>query len=139
MDAILFSANPKRTRIDEAIRHLDKYKEVLWTVGFKIVKHFNFPIFGYVHESGGQVEYRVTIRRIVPFSPRHYERPRLKPERWRREWKNDLNGSRSRPHEYSFVISEIVPCRYRAVKFKKADGTSVKAPPQSYVRVISKD
>jgi hypothetical protein len=69
MDAILFSANPNMVTVDDVIRHLAEHKRLYWEVGFDIKKdHFSFPLYGFLHISGGQVEYRVTISDIIPFS-----------------------------------------------------------------------
>lgn len=97
MDAILFSAKPSMVDVDDAIRHLADHKELYWEVGFQIVKEkLSFPILGFIHISGGQVEYRVTINDILPFDPAHYENAalaeRVKPEPWRREWKENFKG-----------------------------------------------
>jgi len=43
-------------------------------VGFSINRErFLYPILGYIHICGGQVEYVATIQDIIPFSPSHYE------------------------------------------------------------------
>ena len=58
--------------VDDAIRHLSTHDELYWEVGFRIAKDsFSFPMLGFIHISGSQVEYRATIRGIMPFSPDH--------------------------------------------------------------------
>src|ERR1035441_9145626 len=66
---ILFSANPKKVRVDDAVRHLADHQELYWAVAFRVAtERLSYPMYGYIHISGGQVEYRVSIRDIVPFS-----------------------------------------------------------------------
>src|ERR1700730_3153671 len=125
VDAILFSANPNMVIVDDAIRHLADHKELYWEVGFRIVKdNFSYPMYGFIHISGGQVEYRATIRDIVPFSPTHYEdgalAAQVKPEPWLREWKENVNDARSRPWRNALVITEIVPFSYDTYLFEKS-------------------
>ena len=141
MDAILFSANPSMVTIDDAIRHLADHEELYWEVGFRIAKNgFSYPMLGFMHISGAQVEYRVTIRDIVPFSLAHYEdkklAERVKPKPWLREWRENLNDVRSYPWKNALVMTEIVPFSHDTYSFHKHDGLSVKKPPQSYVRVL---
>lgn len=141
MDAILFSANPSMVTVDDAIRHLADHEELYWEVGFRIGKNgFSYPMLGFMHISGAQVEYRVTIRDIVPFSLEHYEDKRLaervKPKPWLREWKENLKDVRSYPWKNALVMTEIVPFSYDTYSFHKYDGTSVQKPPQGYVRVL---
>ena len=126
--------------VDDAIRHLADHEELYWEVGFRIAKNsFDFPILGFMHISGGQVEYRVMIRNIIPFSPDHYEdrslAKRVKPEPWLREWKENLNDARSYPWKNALVMTEIAPFSYDTYSFQKYDGTSVQIPPHGYVRV----
>jgi hypothetical protein len=114
VDAILFSANPNVVEVDDAIRHLADHKDLYSEVGFRIVKeNFAYPMYGFIHVAGGQVEYRATIRDIVPFSRAHYEdevlAPRVKPKPWLREWKENVNDARSRPWRNALIITEIVP------------------------------
>ncbi len=141
MDAILFSANPSRVIVDDAVRHLADHEELYWEVGFRIVKDiFSFPMLGFIHISGSQVEYRVTIRDIVPFSVDHYEDRRLaeriKPKPWLHEWKENLNDMRSYPWRNALVMTEIVPFSYDTYSFRKYDGTLVRRPPQNWARVL---
>jgi hypothetical protein len=91
---------------------------------------FTFPMYGLIHLTGEQVEYRATIRDILPFSPDHYN-PSVKPEAWREN-----------PKEYksSLLITEIVPFSYPTLSLKKPDGTDVRAAPQGgYVRIVLPD
>jgi hypothetical protein len=141
MDAILFSANPSMVTVDDAIRHLADHDELYWEVGFRIAKNgFSYLMVGFMHVSGGQVEYRVSIRDIVPFSTDHYENSnlaeRVKPEPWLREWKENINDVRSHPWKNALVMTEIVPFSYDTYSFYKYDGTLVRVPPQGYVRVL---
>jgi hypothetical protein len=133
-DAILFSANPNRTEIDDAIRHLADHEELYWSVGFQIdIKQFSYPMYGYIHIAGEQVEYRATINEIIPFSPEHFD-PRLKPEAWIREQKE-----RPRSWKYSLVITEIVPFSYETCELQKRDGGLVQRGPEGYVRILPPD
>lgn len=141
MDAILFSANPTMVEIDDAVRHLADHDELYWEVPFPLARNkFSYPMLGFIHISGGQVEYRVTIRDAIPFSPEHYEREglaeRLKPEPWRREWRENLRDVRSRPWKTALVISSIEPFSYDTYKFRRQDGSLIQRPPRSYVRVL---
>jgi hypothetical protein len=134
MDAILFSANPARVVVDDAVRHLADHKELYWSVGFQIRRdNFTYPMYGYMHISGEQVEYRATISDIVPFLPAHCDQL-LKPEPWIREW-----NEKRRPGKNSLVITEIVPFSYDTYSLKKCDGTSVKVAPQGFVRILPPD
>ena len=143
MDAILFSANPNMATVDDAIRHLADHKELYWEVPFRVVKdNFSYPMYGFIHISGGQVEYRATIRDIVSFSPAHYEgelAARVKPQPWLQEWRENANDTRSRSWKNAFVITEIVPFSYDTYLFEKIDRAKVQAPPRSYVRVLPPD
>jgi hypothetical protein len=133
-DAILFSAKPSMVNFDDVMRHLEDHKELYWSVGFPIAKDkFSFPIFGFIHISGGQVEYRVLVDDIVPFSANHYEDPSLKPAPWREEWRNDSN---QRARKNSFVMTEIVRFPFDTYRFEKYGGGLINRPPQTYVRVI---
>ncbi|HUT34475.1 MAG TPA: endonuclease NucS domain-containing protein [Planctomycetota bacterium] len=141
MDAILFSAKPSMVTIDDAIGHLADHKELYWERGGRIARdNFSFPMLGFIHISGGQVEYRVTINDILPFSREHYEgtplAERVKPEPWRREWRENLNGVRSYPWMTALVIAQIDPFSYDTYRFEKYSGGLVKKPPQNYVRVL---
>ena len=131
MDAILFSANPSMVTVDDAIRHLAEHDDLYWEVGFRIAKNgFSYPMYGFMHISGGQVEYRANIRDIVAFSRDHYEdktlADRVKPEPWLTDWKENHNNIRSRPWKNALVMTEIVPFSYDTYSFKKYDGTKVR-------------
>jgi hypothetical protein len=130
--------------VDDAIRHLANHEELYWEVGFRIAKNsFSFPMLGFMHISGGQVEYRVAVRDIVPYSPDHYENrslaERVKPKSWIREWKENLDGYRSYPWKNVLVMNEIVPFSYDTCSLYKYDGTLVQKAPQGYVRVLPPD
>lgn len=134
MDAIIFSANPTMVDVDDATRHLEDHNELYWSVGFPIVKdQFSFPVFGFIHIGGGQVEYRALVSGIVPFSVSHYEDPSLKPKPWRERWATEPN---ERAWKNSLVMTEIVPFSFDTYKFEKLGGGLVTLPPQGYVRVI---
>jgi hypothetical protein len=96
---------------------------------------------GFIHICEGQVEYRVTISNILPFSPEHYEGTRLaemvKPDPWRKEWKENFNNCRSYPWKTAFVMASIEPFSYDTYKLRKYDGGPVKRPPQNYIRVLA--
>ena len=141
LDAILFSADLKMVTVDDAVRHLANHDELYWEVGFRIAKNtFSFPMYGYIHIKSGQVEYRVTIRDILPFSPEHYENEalanRVKPEPWLRDWRENSDDCQSYPWKNALVMTEIVPFSYDTRSFKKYDGTTVRLPPRSYIRVF---
>ena len=133
MDAILFSANPSIVDVDDAREHLDDHKELFWSVGFRIVKDkLSFPIFGFIHVRGGQVEYRARIADIIPFSPNHYENPEVKPESFREGWKRNHE-----PWKNELVMTEIVPFSFDTYSFRKCPGGElVKQPPEAFVRVF---
>jgi len=139
-DAILFSAKqPSMVVVDDAVKHLASHEKLYWEVPFRINKdHFSYPLFGFIHISGGQVEYRAIISDIVPFSPEQFKGPlaeRVKPEPWRKEWNENLNNVQSRPWKYALVMTEIVPFSYDTLSFCKVDGKLVQWQPQGYVQV----
>jgi len=140
MDAILFCARSKTT-VDDARNHLADHDELYWAVTFPIARNrlsrdrLYYPMYGYIHMCGGQVEYRVSIRDIVPFSPDQHEDTALKPESWVREWQN-YPKVRARPWKNQLVMTEITPFSYDTYSFRKYDGTKVKVAPQKYVRVL---
>lgn len=141
MDAIMFCADPAMVNIDDAIRHLAGHEELYWEVGFAVArKRFTYPILGFIHINGGQVEYKVTIRDIIPFSPQHYDRAqsadRVKPEPWLQEWERNLNGIRGRPWKTALVLTHIEPFSSDTYSFHKYDGTPITFPPRSYTRVL---
>jgi len=141
MDAILFSANPTMVTIDDARRHLANHDELYWEVGFRILREkFSYPMLGFIHIRGGQVEYQATIRDILPFSPEHYENrtlaERVKPEPWRQEWHDNYNDVRSYPWKTAFVMTQIMPFSYDTYAFCKVDGTLIQWPPRSYIHVL---
>src|SRR5262249_59702411 len=61
---------------------------------------------------------------------------RVKPEPWLADWKENHNNIRSRPWRNALVMTEIVPFSYDTYSFQKYDGTKVRVPPYSYVRVL---
>jgi Endonuclease NucS len=143
-DAILFSANLSMVDIDDAQRHLDEHSELYWSVMFRInAGHFSFPILGFIHISGRQVEYRAVIGRIIPFSADVFKNPlaeRVKPLSFRELWENDPRG-RARPWKNDLVFTEISPFSFDTLKFEKYPSGSgmVTHPPQNYIRVIPPD
>jgi hypothetical protein len=142
MDAILISANPKIARVEDAVEHLANHAELYWEVGFGIVAdNFSYPMYAFIHVCGKQVEYRASIREIVPFSRDHYEgtalAERVKPKRWRDEWKENINKCREHPWKYALVMTEITRVSYDTCSFeKKKDGTNVRRPPENFVSVL---
>ena len=141
MDAILFSANPNMVKVDDAIRHLSSHDELYWEVGFSVVRErFEYPMLGFIHIKRGQVEYKVTIKDIIPFSPEHYEGQPLaemvKPEPWLKEWEDNLNDARSYPWKTAIIMTDIKPFSYDTYKLQKYDGNPVTHPPQNYIRVL---
>lgn len=142
MDAILFSANPMRVNVDDAIWHLDKHGELYWEVGFPINNNkFTYPILGYMHICGKQVEYVVTIKEIIPFSPQHYEDKQLsqkvKPAIWLKEWEENRENCRFYPWKHALVMTHIDPFSYNTYRFQRYSGDFVRWPPQNYIRVLS--
>lgn len=141
MDAILFSARQDIVNVDDAIRHLADHNELYWEVPFQIAEEkFSFPMLGFIHITGGQVEYRVSIANIIPHNPAHYEDPaladRVKPAPWRSEWQQNVNEARSPRWKNTLIITEIDPFSFETTSLKKYDGTSVKIAPQGYVRIL---
>jgi endonuclease NucS-like protein len=127
--------------VDDAIRHLSNHDELYWEVGFRINRSkFVYPIFGFIHISGSQVEYRVTIRDIVPFSKDHYENrklaERVKPESWLREWRDNIGDVRTHPWKNALVMTDIVPFSYDTCSIYKYDGTLIQKAPEGYARVL---
>jgi len=143
MDAILISAKQAMVNVDDAIRHLADHKELYWEVMFRIVKEqFSFPILGFIHITGGQVEYRATINDIIPFDSAHYDGPiaaLVKPEPWRREWKDNVDECRSHRWKAALVMTRIDPFSYETKSLKKYDGEPVKGPQRGYIRVLPPD
>ncbi len=141
MDAILFSADPNMVKVDDAIRHLSNYDELYWEVGFPVVRdRFKYPMIGFIHIKGNQVEHEVIIKDIIPFSPEHYESQPLaemvKPEPWLKEWKDDVNGTFSHRWKTAIIMTDIKPFSYDTYSLLKYDGNPVTHPPQKYVRVL---
>jgi len=134
-DAILFSARSNLVNVDDAIRHLADYKELYWAVRFPINKKLlSFPILGFIHITGAQVEYRATIENIVPFDPADYDRLDIKPEPWRKDWKENI-GRRQASWKNELVITRIDPFSYETTSFQKYNGELVTLAPQKYIRV----
>ena len=127
--------------VDDARRHLTNHEQLYWEVGFRIRKEtITFPILGFIHIAGDQVEYRVTISDIVPFEPAHYENPllatKVKPEPWVQEWRENIRGVRSRPWRNTLVMTQIDPFSYETKNFVLETGGLVKNPPHGYARVF---
>lgn len=144
MDAILFSCNPSMVAVDDAVKHLAVHNNLYWEVGFKVSKNtvdsLKFPIFGYMHISGGQVEYRAKIKNIIPYTTAHYDDAELaesvKPKPWLKEWQENVNNVQSYNWRSILVIDEIDPFSRDTRKFQKPDGTFVSHPPQGYIRIL---
>jgi hypothetical protein len=139
--AILFSARPSMVDIDDARNHLIDHQELYWEVGFQIKKaRFSFPLLGYIHIAGGQVEYRVTIKDILPFDASHYENAalaaRVKPRPWINEWKNNTRNVRAHHWRNAFVITQIDPFSYDTKNLVMPNGETVKRPPQKYIGIL---
>jgi hypothetical protein len=94
-----------------------------------------FPLTGFIHVSGTQVEYKATISDIIPFSTSHFDDPCVKPEPWIREWKENVDDTQSAPWKNVLVITEISPYSFDTLAFRKLDGTPVTLAPQNYIRV----
>jgi hypothetical protein len=140
MDAILFSAKPSIVQVDDAIRHLSHHEELYWEVKFRIKReHFLYPILGFIHISGRQVEYVATIQDIIPFSPSHYEDKelslRVKPSLWLREWGENINNIRFELWKNALVMTHIEPFSCNTLDFQRYEGSPVKLAPQGYIRV----
>src|SRR5208337_66488 len=126
MDAILFSANPSLADMDDAVRHLEDYPDLYWTVGFPIdASKLSFPLLGFIHVSGRQVEYRAIITKIVPFKKEHYEDNELvrqvKPESFLQNYKRDPQQELARS-KTTLVISEISPFSFETKRLAKYSG-----------------
>ncbi len=139
--AILFSARPSMVDVDDARNHLIDHKELYWEVGFQIRKtNFSFPLLGYIHITGRQVEYRVTINDIHPFDVSHYENAALatqvKPRSWIDEWKNNTRNVRAHQWRTVFVITQIDPFSYDTQSLVMPNGETVKRAPQKYIGVL---
>ncbi len=134
MDAILFSA---KVNVDDAKKHLDEgHEKLYWATTFRILKDkFLFPIQGFIHQKGKQVEYEATIVDIIPYNPAHYEDPALsekvKPARWRITGEKNLNNAID-----TLVITKIERFSIETTSLRKYDGTPVKKAPQgNYTRI----
>jgi len=141
MDAILFSARqPDMVVVDDAIKHLDNHDELYWEVGFNILRdNFSYPMLGFIHMKGGQVEYKVELTDIVQFSPEHYDDHNaklFKPEIWINDYKNNVDNCRNYKWKNALVMSSIEPFSYNTYNFIKYNGQPVRHPPHSYIRVL---
>jgi hypothetical protein len=140
---ILFSArDPEMVDVDDAIAHLKSHSKLYWEVMFPIIKdQFRYPIKGYIHICGRQVEYVAEIEDIIPFSRSHYEdessASKFKPQCWIDGWKADLQASRNMPWKNALIMTSIKPFRYDTYKFKMLNGKFVTHPPQKYIRVFT--
>lgn len=135
MDSILFSADPKKVTMADAIRHLRREKNLYWSVGFPIDrKQFSFPMVGFIHIKGDRVRYRALISGIRPFKPDDYRNAKVKPKQWRDDWAHNP-VTRRYPWKYQLVISAIAQFSSDIRWFQKKGGGSVTHPPRNYVRV----
>jgi hypothetical protein len=143
MDAILFSADPKRVDVKDARKHLSQHKELYWSVGYPIDKsRFKFPIEGFIHINGDKVQYKSIIKKIIPFSPDHFNDPvlaqRVKPKTFRQEWERNPQEGLRRSRTV-LVMTKITPYSINTKEFKIDNDKrgKVTRPPQRYYRVIS--
>jgi Holliday junction resolvase-like predicted endonuclease len=97
------------------------------------------PILGFIHITGGQVEYRATIKKIIPFDPSHYDDPTLKPEPWRLRWQTSVTEGRAHAWKNDLVMTRIDPFSFKTTSFMKYGGGSVRVPPMGFIRVIPPD
>ena len=123
MDAIFLTRTRKHLWLRNGVKHLDGHHELYWGVGFLIKRRFSFPIYGYVHMKGGQVEYRASIRDIVEFSPDHYEDSSIEPESWRLPenrgtWKSEFSDDRDR----AFLVRDALVLKMRRHKCQERTG-----------------
>lgn len=140
MDAILFSARQDMVNVDDAVRHLADHSKLYWEMPVPIIaKQFKFPMLGFIHITGGQVEYQVTIAKIIPHSPAHYEdrdlAHRVKPPPWISAWEQNLPEAR---HNWksALVITKIDPFSIETTALKKYDGSPVKRAPMGFIRIL---
>jgi hypothetical protein len=143
MDSILFSADPKTVNVDDAIKHLRDHKQLYWSVGFSIVKRrFHFPLSGFIHIKGYEVDYKAVVEDVIPFSREHFENRLLaasvKPDSFRQAWDNDPR-ERLRPWKSVLVMTDIIPVSISTSRFKLRNGRLIRVPPQKYARVIPPD
>jgi len=96
-----------------------------------------FPIQGFIHIKGGQVEYEANIAKIIPYCPAHYEDPvlseQVKPAPWRAAWEK---SSRAHTGKCTLIIKKIEPFSIQTTALKKIDGTPVKRAPMGYTRIL---
>ncbi|HEY3973845.1 MAG TPA: hypothetical protein VGM18_12640 [Candidatus Sulfotelmatobacter sp.] len=137
MDAILISWRPDPKEVEDVLEHLADGHEYYWRVKFRFAKKndFKFPMLGYVHMAGRNVEHLLSICDIIPFSTSHYElSDPVIPESWIKEW-NDKPNERV-AWKTQLVVTKIEPIRYNTLSFQKCDGTPVKQPPMNFIRVL---
>ena len=136
MDAILFSA---RVNVDDARKHLEENDKLYWEMPLPIAKqNFSFPIQGFIHVKGKQVEYEAEIVDIIPYNPANYQNSllleKVKPVPWRTEWRRNPGAHKWKS---TLVITKIEPFSIETTSLKKYDGTPVKKAPQgNYVRIL---
>jgi RecB family endonuclease NucS len=141
MDAILFSFARGQAGVDDAIRHLQRHTKLYWDMPVPIkAGKLSFPIQGFIHIKGGQVEYEATIVCIIPYSRAHYEDPvlseKVKPKPWRCAWQNNLKNQRAHNGKCTLIITKIEPFSIPATALKKVDGTPVKRAPMGFTRIL---
>jgi hypothetical protein len=139
MDAILFSADPRKVDVEDAIKHLSKHKQLYWSVGYPIVKSgFKFPIVGFIHIKGREVEYKAIIEDNIPFSSDHFDDPlaeRVKPKTFRQDWENDPKEGLRRSKTV-LIMTKLRPFSFKTLSFRLHNGHWIKVPPQRYAGVI---
>lgn len=99
-------------------------------------------MIGFIHIKGGQVEYKVIIKDIIPFSREHYEGQNaelFKPEVWITEWKNNIEDCRNYPWKNTLIMTSIEPFSYDTYKFLKYDGQPIKKPTELYPSLAARD
>jgi hypothetical protein len=128
--AILISARRSMVDVDDAIRHLADHRELYWSLPVKInTSALSFPIFGFIHVTGEQVEYRTTITDIIPFDAAHYDNTQVKPEPWRNEWKQNIEGRKN--FKIELVMTRIDPFSCETTSLRKHDGEPVTIAPRA--------
>jgi len=105
---------------------------------------FAYPMYGFIHVCGRQVEYRATISAMIPPSEDHYEGAlarRVRPESWLQNREEKIRKNHpDPPWKTVLVITDIKRVSHDTCSFKKKkDGTSVQRPPQSFVGVLLPD
>lgn len=134
-----------QTDMRDAKKHLKEHSELYWIVGFGIRRdQFTYPIDGYMHVKGRNVQYKVKIKDIKSFSREHYadkDAELFMPQKWIDWWlRNELKEEEKKyKPKNTIIITEIYDFPYATRQFKKINGSLVKRPPQNYIRVLPPD